>query len=1274
MKKVFLARKASVYVLSLLLALGSFSNLAFAQAQTTARITGTVVDQQGAVISNAEVVVRNDATGVEYKVNAGDDGFFVVASVPVGVYTVSATAQGFKQTVVKNVKAEVGGVATVSIKLEVGAASETVTVTSGAEVLEKESNVVGSTIVGRQITQLPFTSRDALDLVLNLPGTQSGGRPRQSTINGLPKAALNITLDGVNIQDTNLRASDGFFTYIRPRIDAIEEVRVTTAGQSAESAAGGAVQINFVTKGGTNEYHGGAWWYHRNPSLNSNFYFNKLNRIKDPQNPGCDPTQPGCLVETPRARVLLNQWGVKVGGPITPWLKDRAFFFFSYDEFRLPEATVRTRTILTPDAARGIFKFPDASAPGGIRSVDLLALARNANLPSTLDPLISRVYADIHASTSQGAVTPLTDPNFNSFVFTNKGFQVRRFPTTRFDINITEKHHLEAVHNFNDFAGQADFLNGVDPAFPPPIPQIFGSQGSDRFSLTTALRSQITSKLVSEFRFGLTGGTVLFFGNLAPADFDPFGGIALDFPLGNDPQSLTGNSRRNGPRFELSENVNWLKGRHSLNFGGGYIWDRLFSQTSGGSLVPTIQFGITNTDPALNAFNSIPASFRANARALYAMMTGRVTNVNINGKLDEETKQYTLDGTAIVRNKQDEYGFWGQDSFKVRDNLTLNFGLRWEAVLAPRHRNNVYIRPGYEGLFGISGVGNLFKPSVTTGSQPFYTPVDENTKPYNDDLNNFAPNLGIAWSPRFGNSWLKKIFGEGDKTVIRAGYSISYFRGGNFDFSGVLGNNPGATVFAGSRADIEHTAGSILLRNGLPALKAPPPITFPRPVAIGEQLRDFDPNIRTPYVQSWSFGIQRELDRDTALEIRYVGNRSIGLIQQFQLNEANIFENGFLDEFIQAQRNLAINRANGRGNNFRNNGLPGQAALRIFEASFGSATSGNFANANFLLDLDRGEAGRAAGRLAFTSSFQNNRVARGLAANLFIVNPANLTTVGLQTNGQGSWYNGLVVELRRRLARGLLVQGSYTWSRSLDTFGESIRNIQQHKGTSEFDIRHGFKLDYIYELPFGPGRRFQGPGGVIGKILEGWETDGIIRWQSGRQFALTCGRQTFNNGEAGCVLVGMDAKQLQDAIRIRKDPEAALRGNVFWLPEDIIVNTQRAFGTLTDAPPTGRYIGPPTTPGQSGSFIQLYGPSFFRADISLVKKTRVTETVNIEFRTEFLNAFNNINFLIGSPAADATNIGVGGLTFGQTNQAYQDLSTTNDPGGRLIQFVFRINF
>src|SRR5262249_17329754 len=167
-----------------------------------------------------------------------------------------------------------------------------------------------SLITGRQITELPFTSRDALDLVLNLPGTSTPGRPRTSTVNGLPKGAINITIDGVNVQDNLLKSSDGFFTYIRPRIDAVEEVTVSTSNPGAESAAEGAVQVKFVTRGGTNEFHGGIYEYHRNPALNANYWFNNrdLRPRTDPNNPDRFLDNPATF-KAPRDRVLLNQYG-----------------------------------------------------------------------------------------------------------------------------------------------------------------------------------------------------------------------------------------------------------------------------------------------------------------------------------------------------------------------------------------------------------------------------------------------------------------------------------------------------------------------------------------------------------------------------------------------------------------------------------------------------------------------------------------------------------------------------------------------------------------------------------------------------------------------------------------------------------------------------------------------------------------------------------------------------------------------------------------------------
>lgn len=1278
-KRITLVKRGVVYLLSLLLVAGSFSGVGYAQVSTTSRISVTVMDPQGAVVPDAVIVIKNDATGNDFKSNTGSDGLANVASLPIGTYTVTVTAKGFKTTVVTNVKTEAGAPSSVAVTLEVGTTNETVTVTGGAEALQKESTTIGSTITGRQITQLPFTSRDALDLVLNLPGTQTGGRPRTSTVNGLPKAALNINYDGINVQDGLLRSSDGFFTFVRPRVDAIEEVRVQTAGQTAESAAGGAVQISFVTKGGTNEYHGGAWWYNRQGGFNSNYYFNKLNRIT---------LADGSKIATPRAQVMLNQWGVKVGGPV---IKDRVFFFVSYDSYHLPEQTVRTRTILTPAAQNGIFSFPDAAAPGGIRSVNLYSLAgafTQATLPTTPDPTIAKILTDIQSSTKAGALNATTDPNFQSLTFTNQGGQIRRFPDIRLDINLTSKHHIESIYHFNDFAGQADFLNNADPAFPAPVPQILGKQESNRFSFSTALRSQLSSSLVNEARYGVVGGTLTFFNNLAADAFAPFGGVSMTFPLVTSPQSVTAPSRRNTPRFEFRDTLSYVRGKHNLSGGVSWAKNELFSQAGG--IVPGLTFGLTAaTDPGFNAFSSIPTSSQANARALYALLTGRLTAINFNAKLDENTRKYSLDSFAVTRNQQYEYGLFGQDAWRLRDNLTINYGLRWEAVLAPRNVNGVYVRPGYEGLFGRSGVGNLFKPGAATGAAPAYTPVDKDTKPYADDMNNFAPNLGIAWTPRFSNSWLKKIFGDGDKTVLRGGYSISFFTGGSNEFDNLWGSNPGLQVFAGQRADIEFTPGSKLLRNGLPTLTAPAAFTYPRPVVSGiGAVNDYDPNLRSPYVQSWSFGIQREINKDTVFEARYVGNRSIALIRQYNLNEVNIFENGFLKEFIAAQNNLKIARAaNPNNNNFRNAGLAGQVALPIFEASFNplnvTTPSTQFGNSTFITQLDRGLAGAAANTLAFTTAFQANRVARGLAANLFIVNPEVFSGGSfLLTNGGTSNYNALQLELRRRLSNGLLVQGSYTFSKSLtDQYANAsnalvqpttIRDNHADYGASPFDIRHGFKVNYVWELPFGPGRKFLSGGGILGKLLEGWESDGVIRWQSGRSFNLTCGRFTVNQNDAGCNLVGIDAKGLQDLIKIRKAGDDANRGTVYWLPKDFVENTLKAF-QLVSGTPTGPHIAPPNTPGKLGSNLKFYGPSFIRSDLSLVKKTRLTEKTNLELRAEFLNAFNNTNFLIGSAANDVTGQAIG-LTFGQTNTAYQDTSTTNDPGGRLIQFVIRVNF
>lgn len=1281
--------------LSLLLIMSSFSSMALAQTGAGSRLSGTVMDSSGAVVPNADVVVKNNETGSEIKLKSGEDGSFVVASLPSAIYTVTVTASGFKTTTVTGVKTVVGDTVGVEVKLETGATSESITVTGGAEVLQKESTTVGSTITGRQIAELPFTSRNALDLVMNLPGTSTPGRPRTSSVNGLPQGSLNITLDGLNVQDNLIRSGDGFFTYIRPSTDAVAEVTVSTATPGAESGGEGAVQVKFVTKGGTNQYHGTVFFEDRQPGLNANYYFNNLNGL-------------------PRTPTRLDQYGFAVGGPITPWLKDRAFFFVNYERYRLPESTLRTPTVMTPDSTKGIFRYKKAD--GSTASVDLLALAGSKGFTSTRDPIIGARLDDMVASFSAGTFkADPNDLNAGQLSFINIGGQNRYYTVARLDFNVTSKHHLEGIWNYNAFRNVMDFLNSVDPVFPKPFPQIFGGQQSNRFGFVTALRSQLSPTVVNEARFGFDGGTTTFCSSgCAPADFSAFNGVGITLPgtYNNFYNNFTrSGSWRNTPVKQFSDTVNWSQGKHSWTFGGNYTHINAWSNAP--QNIPTASFGVDSLDPANGLFNTTnfpgasPATLTS-AAGIYGFLVGRVLAVTQVAPLEEATGAYRLGGTLTTRNRAREWGVFASDFFKLRPNLTLNYGLRYEYAVPFEHLNGVYSFADYNSLFGGSGPGNLFKPGAPTVPVPTapFTQFTNATQAYNADKNNFAPSLGFAWTPQVKGGILGKVLGE-DKSVIRGGYSIAYNRESISFLSQLPGGNPGATASLGYNLAGTAAAGSELFRNGLRAVVAPPPPTYPiafKPTQ-GDSLSAIDPNIKIPYTQSWSFGIQRELDKNTVFEARYVGNHAIGIWRRFGPNEVNIFENGFLSEFKIAQNNLAIARAaNPASNNFNNAGLPGQANLPIMLASFGAGST-QFTSASNAALVAQGQAGNLANLLARSTTFQANRKTAGLPTNLFVVFPEAIGVVGTTAsvnttiavgNGGSSTYNGLQLELRRRLASGLLVQGSYTFSKALtnDFFALSsqngndqprtLRDPGQDKGISPYDTRHAFKVNYIYELPFGSGHRFayNGRGArVIDLFIGGWESHGIVRWNSGRPVLLTSGRATFNQFESGVVLVGMNASELQDLVKIRKTPVDSTLGTVAFLPQDIIDNTLKAFGIgctvptgKTDCGPTGRYIAPPTTPGQLGARVFFRSPTFFRADLSAVKKFHIRESMNLELRAEFLDAFNNVDFFVGDPNGVTATLAANSAAFGRTSFAYRDLSTTSDPGGRLIQLVVRFNF
>lgn len=1279
---------------------------------TTAPLSGAVTDASGAVVPNAKVVVKNSATGVVYEAVSAANGIFTIPAVQAGTYAVTITAQGFKTTILHDVKVLAATPASVQATMEVGTVAESVTVDAAGEILQTQSANIATTIVGRQITELPFVSRDALDLVLLLPGTASPGRPRTSSINGLPKGALNITIDGINVQDNCLKSTDGFFTYIRPRIDAVEEVTVSTSNPGAESAGEGAAQIKFITRAGTNDYRGSAYWYHRNPALNSNYWYNNRDLPPDPR-----------TGKAPRDRVLLNQPGFRVGGPIRiPKIfngKDKAFFFLNYEEFRLPEQTSRNRTVLTPEGQSGIYQY---SVGGQVRSVDLFALAArntcptannpNAACPSTADQTVSKLLAEIRASLGKGGLSAHSDPEYQRFAFVNTGMGIRKFPTVRLDLNLSSRHRVENTWNYQDFGGTVDFLNSVDPAF-PGFPN-HGAQTSKRWSNSIALRSTLTPRIVNEARFGMQGGNTMFFGDVAPGQFANQGGYSLGIgAAGISTATATRSpSQRNSPVAQASDNVNWVRGAHGLNFGFSFTDVRLWNDAPIDGVVRAITFGIDVNDPAYNMFTAAANNFPSasstqlgQARNLYATLIGRVTQVTGSLATDETTGKFVLNGHRVQRLHQRESGLFVQDTWRVRPGFTLNYGLRWEVQYPFRVLNKSYSWTSYAEAWGVSGVGNMFKPGTMTGKVPEFRPMTRDDAPVNVDWHNFAPTVGAAYSLNFKDGLLHRLFGDNGKTVLRGGFSRAYVREGTTYFTSLNGNPGGSLTATQSIANGNMPIGW-LLRNG------PPPRTDTLPTEPAYPIRGdlrytanaFDPNIKTGYVHSWSFGIQRELNSTTVLEARYVGNRANNLWRNIGVNEVNLIENGFYQEFKLAQANLIANNAAGRGRTFAYFGPgTGTSPLPVLLAHFSglaASQAGNAANYSSAYFRDSAyyqylypespDAWSLGNSLrsdyADTRSLRANRLKAGLPANLWVANPDTGTNL-YESSGWTS-YDALQLELRRRLARGVLVQSSYAFSKSLSTsYTNGLsggywtwRHKELNKTVSPQDITHAFKLNWIYELPVGRGRALLGgANGFVDRVLGGWAIHGAGRLQSGTPFV-------FQDVD----LVNMTRQEFQKMIKPRFDDGKKI---TYFLPQDVIDNTIKAWNpansiTGTAAPygkpdASARYIAPNNMRNPPDQYDGQYGITnlvmkgfhLTKFDISAVKRTRITERVNVEIRAEFLNAFNNINFMVGNAGNDSTSVGgFSSASFGQFLNAYRDTSTTNDPGGRLVQLVLRINF
>lgn len=1271
---------------NVLVLLAVFAALACAQVTTSSTLDGTVTDAQGALVTGAQIVVVNVDNGQTLKATADDHGHWVIAAVPVGAYRVTVTMAGFRTLTMPGVNVNAGVPVSVNGKLEVGAVTETVEVSASGELVQASSATVSSTVQQRQVLDLPFISRGGMDLLVTQPGVQTGTSNRTSFINGLPLAALSVTIDGINTQDNYYKNGDGFFTVIPARQDSLEEITISTSASGVDSNSQGAAQVKFITKGGTNQFHGGSFWQHRNTAFNANSYFNNINGLG-------------------RNKVILNQGGINIGGPI---IKNKLFFFTNYEIYRYPAQTTITRVVATPDAATGNFTYPVGNST---TTVNVLQKAALAGFISTADPSIAKTLSQIDGLTKNGRLQDRSvsnaDWNRKNLLFQPKGLSQYFTDTTKLDYHITEKHSFQLVWTYYKTTSIPDITNNVTAIYPGTgvvlgVDSLQPSQSGLRYAVSTSLRSALSPTVTNELRFGLNRAVSMFRSEVASASlFSQWKGYCptLGFSL-TSVSAVCGSSRRNSPVRELHDTVSTQKGQHVLSVGFDISQINLWYQTVGTSVIPTMAFssaasGLATNDPAGTGatnlftgtnFPGATATQLTDAAGLYALLTGRVYSIS---------KSLAYDGTSYKnmppteRDRQYEWGVFAQDSWKVAPELTLNVGLRFEQQRPFQNRDGVYSAVTYQSLWGVSGVGNMFKPGTLTGAAPTF---DKYNGSYYKTPNMWNPSVGLAWRLPAGPGPLGWLIGhEKGKSVLRAGYAISSVRNGSYTFQSLLGSNQGLTYSTSldpsSYPGDFGAPGSVLLRNStLPTRSGVPNSPqYPLTPALTNSLNGYDPNLKMPYVQSWNLGFQRELSRNTVIEVRYTGNHGLKAWRQVNINEVNLVENGFLKDFYQAQQNLFINRGcktswtdcASTTTSFANTGLPGQGNFPLMQTGLNFTSDTNTAN-----NLRQNRPGNVVTSIYNNAAAMGRVTAAGYAANTFVVNP---TVAGggsyLLSNMGSSNYNALQVEMNRHLSNGLLMQGSYVWSHSLINGSQSdygdynqpttFRNRALDKVPGGYDIRQAIKINAVYELPLGTNKKFlAGANSVVRKVVSGWQISSIARMQSGTPFQLTSGRNGMNAQETGVVLNNITLPELQSMVQMRKITASTGLGQVMWLPQSFIDNSNAAFElngkTWANLDTTKPYVGPQLSPNQFGYKVFLYNPWQYHLDMAATKKTNITERVKAELQVSFIDVLNLTNFFIQNAPSSTS--------FGRTTNYYNDFSGSSDPGSRVIEFRLRVTF
>jgi len=1189
-------------IVSVLLLSAAFAALAL--AQVNGRLTGSVVDPSGAAVPNATVNVYlpSGKTPV-LTTKTTSAGLFDFTGVRPDTYRVEVSAAGFATINQQNVVVDPVRQTTLApIQVQVQSTSQSVDVVANTAIVDTSTVEVNSTISQSQVTNLPVLDRQVNNLFYTQPGVNYNGSA-DTSINGIRAQDTNVTLDGINVQDNFIRINGLDYIPNKLTIGEVQELTITSSN-AGTALSGNASSISLSTPSGSNLFHGSAYWYNRNSAASANDWFNNLDGVSRPF-------------------LNLNQFGGTLGGPIK---KDKLLFYTAYETYDYHSTTPETTTILTPAARQGILTYRN-NGTGPIQTYNVLQNPGIGLSSVTIDPVVKNLLTLVPVTANSNQVGD--GLNTTGYQFNARSNNRRDSVIGRVDYNLSTKNVFSGTFRWNrDNVDRPDIFTGFNVVSP-----VFNQNKAYLFS--ASWRWTPSATLTNELRGG---------GNLTTQPFDVAGNLPnllISGTVFTDPINTFLPQGRTSHTYNIQDNANWIHGRHSVSFGFHTQQVRVVPYGYGG-IVPNYTLGVFSANqPYGYGTGDIPGANAVDtntANALLGTLAGLVQSATQSYNVTSQTSGFVPGAPSRQHMLFNGYAGYVSDSWKLKDNLTAVLGLRYDYYPPLQETNGLLIQPQ---LINNNPVTTL----LSNASLTF-----QGTHLYNAQKTNFAPNVGLAWSP----------LGRGRNLVIRAGYSITYAQD---DILEAVLNAATANSGLTGTSSISNAEGVI---SSPPALKAP---AFQIPITTQQNFVNtggnnveglMSPNLKMPYVHQWNLTVEHQW-KSIIFDAGYIGNHAVGLLRQIDYNQVNINAGGFLQDFQNAYHNGILSLQAGSGfNPAYNANISGSVPLPFFSSL---RSGGLLTNSTVRSDILSQQVGTLA------QLYQQN--------NIFPTNQSNFSYFpnqyalysSLLSNFSQSTYNGLQLQARRRTSSGIQFQVSYTFSKTFsDTSVERgldalLNNASPsiERARAPWDLTHSFKINHYIPIPAGEGHRLSVRG--LNWLIGNWGLSGFVTIQSGAPISMLSARGTLNRSASS----GQNTVNTTDTLgQLQAISGVFMTGNgPYYISPSVI--GPNGTGTAPDgsAPFSGQVFFNPTA-GAVGTLQRrlLSGPWFKNYDMAVLKAIKITERHHIDFRADFYNLLNHPNFFAGNQNINSVN-------FGKiTSQFY----AADGVGPRVIQFGLYYRF